>query len=103
MHLLANLHSLQEVTLKKACNCTRCALASSRALHELGCYYSDSYGVPLNKQKAIEYYTKASNLGVLDAQNDLGWIYVTGDGIEQDIQKGKDCLLLKVTVMLNII
>lgn len=46
--------------------------------------YGDVYGVEQDGAKAIEWYTKAADLGNSDAMNFMGAMYHNGDGVEQD-------------------
>ena len=39
-------------------------------------------------EKAFPYIEAAANAGDLDAQGDLGWMYVTGNGVAKDTTKG---------------
>ncbi|RIA89585.1 hypothetical protein C1645_771983, partial [Glomus cerebriforme] len=44
-------------------------------------------GIDINKQKAVELYKKAANLGSKVAQYNLGIMYEKGDVIEKDINQ----------------
>ena len=38
----------------------------------------------MDNKKALKYYTMASDQGDADAQNSLGFMYITGEGVERD-------------------
>ena len=46
-------------------------------------YYQGVHGLTQSSKRAIEYYTLAAEQGYIDAQYNLGHMYVRGDGIEQ--------------------
>lgn len=48
-------------------------------------YYSASDGYPLNYKKAYEYFKQSAALGVGDAINYLGCMYLDGKGVEKNI------------------
>ncbi len=54
------------------------------ALRQMGAQYynEDEY------DKAVEYYTKAAELGDARAHNKLGCMYYIGEGVEEDEEKG---------------
>lgn len=54
------------------------------AMKEIGEMYQYGYGVEPDGAKAIEWYTKAADLGDSDAMLYIAQIYDWGDGIEQD-------------------
>ncbi|EJK67643.1 hypothetical protein THAOC_11300 [Thalassiosira oceanica] len=51
-------------------------------------YYHGSLGLAKDVPRAIESWTKASEIGSLDAHHELGHRYYFGDGIEEDEKKG---------------
>ena len=56
----------------------------------LGLCYLGGQGVPHDVKKGLELVTRAAELGLLKAQNDLATIYQTGiEGVPQDYQKAK--------------
>ena len=54
------------------------------AMNNLGYMYDSGEGVEQDGTKAIEWYTKAADLGSLDAMYNLGYMYYIGWGVEQD-------------------
>ena len=63
------------------------------ALYNLGlCYDLGTNGYPVDKAKAVEYYTKAAEGlgGDHHAKVNLGVIYADGDGVEKDMKKAYD-------------
>ena len=51
-------------------------------------YHGDLLGLAKDVPQAIELWTEAAELGSLDAHNQLGIVYYTGDGIEEDKTRG---------------
>ncbi len=49
-----------------------------------GARYLQGIGVEKNEQKAVEYLTRASDLGNAKAQVALGYLYLRGAGVEKD-------------------
>ena len=43
-----------------------------------------------NDQKAVEWYRKAAEQGDASAQNNLGWMYQKGRGVEQNLSKARE-------------
>eukprot|EP00924_Labyrinthula_sp_SR-Ha-C_P014446 snap_masked-scaffold_20-processed-gene-5.81-mRNA-1 protein AED:1.00 eAED:1.00 QI:0/-1/0/0/-1/1/1/0/987 len=63
------------------------------ALAELGnMYYWGSNGVKRNLSKSYEYHAKASKLGHIGARTAIAKMLLKGEGIEQNLTKGKDML-----------
>ncbi len=54
------------------------------AMSDLGYIYAFSSGVEQDGAKAVEWYTKAADLGDTDAMFWLGSMYESGEGVEQD-------------------
>ena len=54
-----------------------------------GCRYRDGVmpGFTQSWSKAVEFWSKAAELGSIDAYYDLGRAYQQGQGVEQDIKK----------------
>lgn len=50
-------------------------------------YFQGNYGYPVDKAKAIEYWTKGSEAGEGGCTKNLGIVYKTGDGAERDPAK----------------
>jgi len=63
-------------------------LGSAEAQRDLGCYYAigDS-GLPKNKVKSRKWYTLAAKQGHVDAQYNLGLMWLSGDGGPKSIDK----------------
>lgn len=56
------------------------------ALHTLAVTYAFGYeGVEINKKTAYEYYLRAAKLGHAGSQNNLGWAYYKGDGVDKNL------------------
>ena len=53
----------------------------------LGYLYEFGRGVPMNWQKAVEWYEKAANQGLPEAQFNLGNMYSEGKGCKKDSEK----------------
>ena len=63
----------------------RAEKGDDEAIHFLSLkYYHGSMGLTKNLPRAIELWTKAAELGSLDAHYHLGHSYCYGDGVEQD-------------------
>jgi|GEM_PF-1067782 len=58
--------------------------------HEMGVNYQYGYGVPVDKQKSLEWFQKAADNGNSESRRSLGIIYESGLGVEQDLQKAFD-------------
>ena len=60
------------------------------AQFNLGCYfYSGEKGLSQNYAEAVKWYTKAASQGHAAAQNNLGYCYEKGFGVDEDIEKAK--------------
>ena len=61
----------------------------AEAIYQLGnkCYHG-KLGLTKNVPRAIELYTKAAELGSVDVHCQLGMVYHTGDGVEEDKPRG---------------
>ena len=55
--------------------------------HEMGVNYQYGYGVPVDKQKSLEWFQKAAENGNHESMRALGIIYENGIGVEQDLRK----------------
>lgn len=63
---------------------------SPMADYKVGYMYDHGEGGPQNPKAALEWYTKAANKGVAEAQYRLGLLYSSGYGpVEQDIEMAK--------------
>ena len=54
------------------------------AMYNLAVIYDFGLGVPQDKDRALEWYSKASRLNHEIAQFNLAWIYYNGDNVEKD-------------------
>ncbi|EJK72633.1 hypothetical protein THAOC_05818 [Thalassiosira oceanica] len=51
-------------------------------------YFYGELGLAKDVPRAIELWTEAAELGSLEAHNELGHVYYTGDGVEEDKPRG---------------
>ena len=58
--------------------------------HEMGVNFQYGYGVPVDKQKSLEWFQKAAENGYSESMRALGIIYEGGVGVEQDLKKAFD-------------
>ena len=49
--------------------------------------YTTGTGVALNNTEAISWYEKAANLGNENAQINLGFMYISAQGVPKDLKK----------------
>ncbi len=56
----------------------------------IGEVYYDGNGVDQDYAKAMEWYTKAADLGNASAMNQIGYMYHFGEGVEVDYAKAMD-------------
>jgi TPR repeat protein len=89
------------VVKNRNCNCPFCREPASADFDELGALKKRiKAGDPLalrrmgtiryhegDYDEAVEYFTKAAELGDLDAHNELGKLYAKGEGVEEDFGK----------------
>jgi TPR repeat protein len=54
------------------------------AQFNLGALYYDGHGVPQDYAAAVDWYRKAAEQGLAQAQGGLGVMYATGKGVAQD-------------------
>ena len=60
------------------------------AIYNLGCCYSKGkFGLPQDRDKAIELWHQAGELGNALAYYNIGNAYVHGDGVERDVKKAR--------------
>ena len=70
----------------------RVAKKDPEAISVLGQKYRlGELGLPMDRQKAIELYTEAAELGSIGALFNLGNAYDDGDGVQQDEVKAVQC------------
>ena len=60
------------------------------AITWLGIYYQDGIGVPANKEKALEYFKSAAELGDDYAMNNIGHAYEYGEGVDIDLDIARE-------------
>ncbi len=53
----------------------------------MGVFYSEGYGVSVNKAQALNWYLKAEKYGNTDCLYNIGQIYIKGYGVEQNYKK----------------
>ncbi|KAJ3056616.1 hypothetical protein HK097_005540 [Rhizophlyctis rosea] len=53
-------------------------------VYELGMSYSQGWGVPRSKPYALYYFQLAAQLGDPDAQAEIGYAYLRGDGVKRN-------------------
>ena len=58
--------------------------------HEMGVNYQYGYGVPVDKQKSMEWFQKAADNGNSESMRALGIIYECGLGVDKDPGKAFD-------------
>ena len=57
------------------------------AMTRLGYMYGNGNGVPVDYQKAVEWYTKAADSGSSEAAWNLGNLYMGGYGVTKDVEE----------------
>ncbi|KAL0096586.1 hypothetical protein J3Q64DRAFT_1026436 [Phycomyces blakesleeanus] len=57
------------------------------AIYELGVSFRHGWGCKKNKERAVQFFTIAADLGDADAQNDLAHCYYHGHGLKKDHYK----------------
>ncbi len=55
------------------------------SMHDLGYYYSYGVGVAQDDVKGAEFYLQAAKLGLAPSQNNIGWGYYTGVGVQKSL------------------
>ena len=66
----------------------RVAAGDPVAMRHLGCQYADGdCGLEKDVARAVELYKRAAELGVKEAQCNLGHLYWKGEGVEKDTSK----------------
>lgn len=55
--------------------------------HEMGVNYQYGYGVPVDKQKSLEWFQKAADNGNSESMRALGIIYESSIGVDKDLKK----------------
>ncbi|EJK51498.1 hypothetical protein THAOC_29324 [Thalassiosira oceanica] len=67
----------------------RVSKGDAEAINQLGIHYDDGdLGLPKDVPRAVELWTEAAELGLLDAHFMLGVTYYNGDGVQQDKPRG---------------
>ena len=68
----------------------RAEVGDTVAIHSLGCYYDEgSFDFPQDREKALEFWHRAAELGYKAAYNNIGVAYSNGVGVERDEKKAK--------------
>ena len=57
-------------------------------MNRIGVFYDNGSGVPEDDAEAVYWYQRAADLGNLDGQNNLGYMYEVGLGVSQDLGPG---------------
>ena len=69
----------------------RVAKKDPEAIYHLGGkYLQGGLGLQKDARKAVELWTEAAELGSIEALNNLGVLYYTGEGVQQDMAKAAD-------------
>jgi uncharacterized protein len=66
----------------------------AEAEHSLGLAYDEGVYVDKNTRIAAEWYEKAVKHNYGNSANNLGMLYMHGDGVEQNLDKAEELLLL---------
>ena len=62
----------------------------SRAINNLGCYYYEGMnGLPQDRDKALELWHRAAELGNANSYCSIGYAYFNGEGVARDEKKAK--------------
>ena len=62
----------------------------ANAIYNLGCsYYHGEDDVPQDRTKALELWSRAVELGNASANNNIGYAYCQGEGVERDMKKAQ--------------
>jgi hypothetical protein len=62
---------------------------NNQSNHNMGMlYFFGKNGVPQDHKKAAQWFTKAANKGYAPSQYALSVMYINGDGVSQDTEKG---------------
>ncbi|HEY3743373.1 MAG TPA: tetratricopeptide repeat protein [Bryobacteraceae bacterium] len=56
----------------------------SDAMHLMGWFYQNGFGVAQDYHAALDWYRRAAELGVPASMNNLGFLYQNGQGVVQD-------------------
>ena len=68
----------------------RVEVGDAQAMYELGCLYGNGmHGLPQNRDKALELYHRAGELGHSESYCNIGYIYSRGQGVEIDEKKAR--------------
>ena len=66
----------------------RVEVGDAQAMYELGCLYGNGmHGLPQNRDKALELYLRAGELGCTKAYHNIGNDYWHGRGVERNEKK----------------
>ncbi|KAL7551948.1 hypothetical protein ACHAWF_015161 [Thalassiosira exigua] len=73
----------------------RAKAGDAEAIKKLGSLYADGRaGLPKNPTKAVELWLRAGKLGRAGAYQFAGCAYMTGSGVQKNMQKAKHCFKL---------
>lgn len=64
------------------------------AQFKLGTLYGNADGVPLDRDKAMNYFMAAAKQGHESAVITIAWMYATGSGVDQNDQKARELYLM---------
>ena len=68
----------------------RVEMGDAQAIYNLGCYYAlGMYGLPQDRDKALELFHRAAELDYTTAYHSIGLCYYDGRGAERDEMKAK--------------
>ena len=68
----------------------RVEVGDAQAIFVLGCFYDEAaYGLPQDREKALELWYRAGELGIAGAYYNIGIGYRNGVGVERDEKKAK--------------
>ena len=66
----------------------RMELGDTQAIYNLGCLYSDGlHGLPQDRDKALELWHQAAELGSATSYFSIAASYINGNGAERDVKK----------------
>ena len=76
-----------------------CAAGDGEACFYTGAEYAQGQGVPENKQRAVDYFLRACNLGVPDGCNTAGYLMSVGEGnLERNVELGVEYMAQACTM-----
>lgn len=76
-----------------------CATGDGEACFYTGAEYAQGQGVPENKQRAVDFFLRACNLGVPDGCNTAGYLMSVGEGnLERNVELGVEYMAQACTM-----